>query len=189
VDFYHGHALFSDALYDQMVQTCDDFKTPPSEQCADLVNEMSKEIGRVNIYDIYTPCFNNLPPGSTFSRARNPVKELVLTKASDYFGPDECIDDHVESKYFDNPEVREAIHVASIEKTGGWRTCTQKIDYNAFVASLLPLYRTLIQTYRALIFSGDVDACVPYIGTEQWTSGLGFPVKEGWRPWTVSDQV
>ena len=24
---------------------------------------------------------------------------------SDYFGPDECIDDHVENKYFDNPEV------------------------------------------------------------------------------------
>ena len=36
---------------------------------------------------------------------RNPVKELVLTMDSDYFGPDECIDDHVESKYFDNPEV------------------------------------------------------------------------------------
>ena len=36
---------------------------------------------------------------------RNPVKELVLSKATDYFGPDECIDDHVESKYFNNSEV------------------------------------------------------------------------------------
>ena len=43
-----------------------------SEQCADLINQMSKEIGRVNIYDIYTPCFNNLPPGAkgTVFRAR-----------------------------------------------------------------------------------------------------------------------
>ena len=36
---------------------------------------------------------------------RNSVKELVLSKTHDYFGPDQCIDDHVESKYFDNPEV------------------------------------------------------------------------------------
>ena len=43
-----------------------------SEQCADLINQMSKEIGKVNIYDIYTPCFNNLPPGAkgTVFRAR-----------------------------------------------------------------------------------------------------------------------
>ena len=39
-----------------------------SEQCIELVNEMSKEIGKVNIYDIYEPCFNNLP--STVQRAR-----------------------------------------------------------------------------------------------------------------------
>jgi len=97
---------------------------------------------------------------------RNPVKELVLTKASDYFGPDECIDDHVESKYFDNPEVREAIHVASVEKIGGWRICTQKIHYNPNTDSLIPLYPTLIQTYRTLIYNGDVDGCVPYIGNE-----------------------
>jgi len=51
-----------------------------SEQCADLVNEMSKEIGRVNIYDIYTPCFNNLPPGSTFSRARYSKCTLINLK-------------------------------------------------------------------------------------------------------------
>ena len=39
------------------------------------------------------------------SSYRNPVKQLVLSKATDYFGPDECIDDHVESKYFNNSEV------------------------------------------------------------------------------------
>jgi len=31
---------------------------------------MSKEIGGVNIYDIYAQCFNNLLPGRTVSRAR-----------------------------------------------------------------------------------------------------------------------
>ena len=31
-----------------------------SDQCIDLVNEMSKEIGKVNIYDIYQPCYENM---------------------------------------------------------------------------------------------------------------------------------
>ncbi|KAL5463745.1 hypothetical protein EMCRGX_G032672 [Ephydatia muelleri] len=45
------------------------------------------------------------------------------------------------------------------------------------------------KAYRTLIYNGDVDACVPYIGDEQWTSGLGFSEKEGWRPWMINDQV
>ena len=39
--------------------------------------------------------------------------------------------------------------------------------------------------YRLVIYSGDVDGCVPYVGTEEWTSGLGFPVIEEWRAWSA----
>ncbi len=39
-----------------------------SEACSDKINDMSQMIGKVNIYDIYTPCFSNLP--STVSKAR-----------------------------------------------------------------------------------------------------------------------
>ena len=50
-------------------------------------------------------------------------------------------------------------------------------------ADLRPLYKTLAGKYRLLIFSGDTDMCVPYIGTEEWTSELGFDQTEAWRPW------
>ena len=50
-------------------------------------------------------------------------------------------------------------------------------------ADLRPLYKTLAAKYRLLIFSGDTDMCVPYIGTEEWTSELGFEQTEAWRPW------
>ena len=37
---------------------------------------------------------------------RNPLKELIVGKTKHkYYGPDDCIDDHVESKYFNNSEV------------------------------------------------------------------------------------
>ena len=29
----------------------------------------------------------------------------------------------------------------------------------------------------------DADGCVPYVGTEEWTSALGFKQIEAWRPW------
>ena len=44
--------------------------------------------------------------------------------------------------------------------------CAEDLNYHANTASLLPIYPTLIRTYRTLIFNGDVDGCVPYIGNE-----------------------
>eukprot|EP01050_Picozoa_sp_SAG11_P024579 SAG11_NODE_5277_length_1608_cov_1.106693_2_plen_96_part_00 len=34
-----------------------------------------------------------------------------------------------------------------------------------------------------LIYSGDADGCVPHVGTEEWTTALGYPVTCSWRPW------
>jgi hypothetical protein len=48
---------------------------------------------------------------------------------------------------------------------------------------LRPLYRQLASRYRVMIYSGDTDACVPTVGTEEWTAALDFPVLDGWRPW------
>jgi serine carboxypeptidase-like clade 1 len=185
VDFFHFHALFPDALYEDMLKECGDFMDP-NDKCIGLIEEMSNEIGKVNIYDIYAPCYESM---ATANRASNPLKDVLLKRFGRYSGPDGCIDDHVERKYFDNSTVREAIHVASMDKIGGWHICTDKINYDANTASLIPLYPTLIRTYRTMIFNGDVDGCVPFIGNEQWTSGLGFKVKEAWRPWMVNDQV
>ena len=49
--------------------------------------------------------------------------------------------------------------------------CTSKIDYHRTTPSLLPIYPTLIKTYRTLIYNGDVDGCVPFNGNEV-SSGL-----------------
>jgi hypothetical protein len=57
-------------------------------------------------------------------------------------------------------------------------------EYNRTPAGdLRPLYATLAKRYDVLLYSGDADSCVPFVGTEEWVHGLGFPVKEHWRPW------
>ncbi|XP_050107293.1 serine carboxypeptidase-like 20 [Malus sylvestris] len=43
--------------------------------------------------------------------------------------------------------------------------------------------------YRALIYSGDHDMCVPFTGSEAWTRSLGYKIVDEWRPWTSNGQV
>jgi hypothetical protein len=40
---------------------------------------------------------------------------------------------------------------------------------------------------RILVYSGDVDSCVPYLGTEQCVRSLQLPIDEPWKSWTVVD--
>ena len=44
----------------------------------------------------------------------------------------------------------------------------------------------LIAGLRKLVYSGDVDAIVPYTGTRAWVTNLNLTVIDPWRPWYVS---
>ena len=55
--------------------------------------------------------------------------------------------------------------------------------YEMNVGDLRPLYAKLIPKYRILIYSGNVDACVPTWGSEQWTRALNYTVEQEWHPW------
>ncbi|RZC47319.1 hypothetical protein C5167_040273 [Papaver somniferum] len=58
-----------------------------------------------------------------------------------------------------------------------WEICTDKILYNHDLGSMIKYHRNLTAWgYRALIFSGDHDMCVPYIGSEKWTRSLGYKI-------------
>ena len=57
-------------LYETGMKFCSTL-APTSDSCIDLINEMSKSIGAVNIYDIYKPCLNNFPSNAVpISRAK-----------------------------------------------------------------------------------------------------------------------
>lgn len=109
------------------------------------------------------------------------------------------------TQWLNRDDVRAAIHVKSQSEMKDmygdsprsylWRDCGMKnVDYERGATStLLPRFPALIERYHVLIFSGDVDACVPYIGTQSWTRDVAAanhytPVDE-WAPWTVDGQV
>ncbi|KAK4795254.1 hypothetical protein SAY86_013248 [Trapa natans] len=101
-----------------------------------------------------------------------------------------CTDDEVATSWLNNPNVRTALHVEDEGSTGGWMLCTDKISYNHNLGSMIKYHKNLtMRGYRALIFSGDHDMCVPYTGSEEWTRSLGYKVVDEWRPWMSNDQV
>eukprot|EP00617_Octactis_speculum_P012155 CAMPEP_0185775956 /NCGR_PEP_ID=MMETSP1174-20130828/83882_1 /TAXON_ID=35687 /ORGANISM="Dictyocha speculum, Strain CCMP1381" /LENGTH=479 /DNA_ID=CAMNT_0028463699 /DNA_START=123 /DNA_END=1562 /DNA_ORIENTATION=+ len=88
--------------------------------------------------------------------------------------------------YLSDPEVQAALHVeaAQVESWPG-----EGISYTRSAADLLTSsgYPDLVESAtRVLIYSGDFDGQIPHSGTEEWTRGMGYPIKEHWRPWSIN---
>eukprot|EP00262_Sarcandra_glabra_P000945 TRINITY_DN10978_c0_g1_i1.p1 TRINITY_DN10978_c0_g1~~TRINITY_DN10978_c0_g1_i1.p1 ORF type:complete len:502 (-),score=84.66 TRINITY_DN10978_c0_g1_i1:72-1577(-) len=101
-----------------------------------------------------------------------------------------CTDDEVATVWLNNDEVRKAIHAQQRSKIGDWELCTSTITYHHDAGSMIKYHRNLTaQGYRALVFSGDHDMCVPYTGSAMWTRSMGYKIVDEWRPWIVDEQV
>ncbi|MED6197214.1 Serine carboxypeptidase-like 20, partial [Stylosanthes scabra] len=101
-----------------------------------------------------------------------------------------CVSDVVATSWLNNNAVRKAIHAEGESVTGPWELCTGKIEYNHDAGSMIPYHKNLTTLgYRALIFSGDHDMCVPFTGSEAWTSSLAYKILDEWRPWNSNGQI
>ncbi|KAF8015376.1 hypothetical protein BT93_H1013 [Corymbia citriodora subsp. variegata] len=101
-----------------------------------------------------------------------------------------CVNDEVATSWLNDDQVREAIHAASVNVSGSWELCTERIKYRGNSGSMIPYHKNLTtQNYRALIFSGDHDMCVPFTGSQAWTQSLGYRILDEWRHWMSADQV
>lgn len=186
--------MYSSTLKAKIDSTCKDF-TRLLPECVASVAEMMTEVGTYNVYNIYDTCGNDqrrrLEETSTPKKSFHEVNEemnvkkiTVETEQSfkvsagysaalhDY----ECGAETAMDEWLADPSVVAALHV-----TAG----TPGMQYTKTATSLLPLYKSLIAKHadNILIYSGDTDGCVPYVGTEEWTRGLGYNVTKEWHQW------
>jgi len=85
--------------------------------------------------------------------------------------------------YFSQSEVRDVLHLPA-------ESMTSSFNYNTSGPASVTLYPSLLKSgLRVLIYNGDADACVPYIGNEIWTTGMeerGFVEEvDEWHTWYV----
>ena len=84
------------------------------------------------------------------------------------------------------PETKAALHVA--ENANFWSFDNgEGFIYNVSWPSNFPLLRRLqtgVDGIRVLAYNGETDPSISSVKTQNWTTALGFPLKEAWRPWT-----
>ncbi|XP_004510209.1 serine carboxypeptidase-like 20 [Cicer arietinum] len=101
-----------------------------------------------------------------------------------------CTDGSVANAWLNNEVVRKAIHTAEKSVVSSWDLCTDKISFNHDAGSMIKYHKNLTSRgYRALIFSGDHDMCVPFTGSQAWTRSIGYKIVDEWRPWLSNGQV
>ena len=98
---------------------------------------------------------------------------------------DPCAFSHMVA-YLNRADVQAAIHARVGTKWSGFAD----LDYSAesMHRNIIPLFRKFLATprsqrWRILVYSGDADAAVPFLGTQKWVHCLSRPVKRDWRPW------
>jgi carboxypeptidase C (cathepsin A) len=195
VEFLFGHGMFSQELKSRIDTHCNNWERNSAE-CFAVLGEMKQQTGDFYIYNIYDECGEDqrrrrLETTDSTQAAKSwlAAKELmsqpsvkVTTKQSFRVsaGYSEALNDYTcgaeaaMDAYLAHPDVVEALHV----KAG-----TPGMTYKKTVRDLPPLYKQLIDKYQMLIYSGDTDACVPYVGTEKWTRDLNYTMVNDWHQW------
>lgn len=88
-----------------------------------------------------------------------------------------------------NLTVREALHVRNGTKMA-WERCNTSLSFTQDVNDTVGYHKNLTRAdIRVLIYSGDHDMLIPYIGTLEWIKSLNLSTIDTWRPWYVDSQV
>lgn len=212
LEFLHGHGQFSDKLYRETFDICsmedlvgfqthndtDNFgpgRGVSNSTCRGHLKKIEDAVGPFYSYNLYDACWyqNDLePPTRTSSQqssssgggSRN-VREgtvSVTGALSDYpCGGDQAFFDWVMM-----PQVKKALHVAP---DANFFSGDNGIGftYTPSEPDLMPFYHRVVNEtdLRVLVYNGDTDPAINSFTAQNWTSHLGIPETEAWRPWTV----
>ncbi|KAF0717412.1 Aste57867_2304 [Aphanomyces stellatus] len=193
MDYLYNHALISIESYDAVVSNCPpsmlwqcvDSKGPDSgPNCTDpclaafVAAQASANLDALDPYNIYGDVCrlqNGQAQKLPFHAIRANTHRGEITPCADTFA----------QAYLRLPAVQDAIHVG--EGHVNWTDCTA-IPYTSSDSSL-PKYPAILQAgLQVLIYSGDADTVVNFVGTQRWIHGLDLAVQTPWQAWFGPDK-
>lgn len=211
VELFSGKALISPKLKEQIDETCEwpteystgDATDPDgvaghallSDACKSLLDEMERQVGPFDVYDIYDNC----PQTDDFLRKtgksrrwlksqlrkglHNPAATRSKLKAMNGGFDWDCLGSAED--WITSPAVREALHLGEPGRSF--------FDYESTGPASVTLYPELVKKLRVLYYSGDADACVPYIGYEEMLGSFEdqgvLEETKAWSPWFTSNKA
>ncbi|CAK4066423.1 unnamed protein product [Aphanomyces euteiches] len=190
MDYYYSHGLISIESYRSIQQTCSpdelwlcqDGYAGCSPACSKVYAETlaSMDAAKLNPYYILGDiCLlqGNETKALKYHKIR-PLTHRGLT------GP--CVDTFTQL-YLSQAKVQEAIHAPEME----WVDCSDIVTelYTSSLTVLDKYVDILKADLKVLVYSGDADSIVNFIGTQRWmTSGLNLTVREKWEAWFGPDK-
>ncbi|KAE9614236.1 putative peptidase S10, serine carboxypeptidase, alpha/Beta hydrolase [Lupinus albus] len=197
IPFVHRMALISDELYKSAKMTCR----------GEYVNVKKDNLACQNDLQAITECIRNINeehvlepncPTDVFlfnystadQKAREEFQRMVLHAPLKIlqFG---CrnYENLLLHEWANNVHVQKALHVR-LGHVAVWIRCNRSIIHTNDVPSVLSYHRYLRTKHiRALIYSGDHDMQMSYLGTLRWINSLNSTIVEEWKPWIVRDQI
>nr|XP_028957979.1 serine carboxypeptidase-like 18 isoform X2 [Malus domestica] len=198
--FAYLKALISDELYQSLETNCNGEYInvdPNNALCMDdleIYNECTEDIRSVQILEPSCTLTSPKSMGSIWKpdhHSDRDSKNILLTSSG--LPRPWCREyNYILSEIWANDKtVQDALHVreGSIEE---WVRCNYSLQHSYIkdVSSSLVYHENLIKKgYRVLIYSGDYDMFIPYVGTFAWIESLNLTVDSRWRPWFVSGQI
>ncbi|KAF7021271.1 hypothetical protein CFC21_034250 [Triticum aestivum] len=190
VPYAHRMGLISDEQYEIYRESCGvDTGMNRNIQCKNCHDAIDKCLKGINIHHILEPeCSAEYNGNSDSGRTLLDFgsAELGLSDISS-----ECREKgySMSGIWANNMAVRKAlgVHKGTVPV---WLRCNHGTPYTTDIRSSVEYHRSLTSKgYRSLIYSGDHDMTVPFIGTQAWIRFLGFAVVDEWRPWYATGQV
>ncbi|XP_066162204.1 serine carboxypeptidase-like 3 [Oryza sativa Japonica Group] len=105
----------------------------------------------------------------------------------------ETIMEHCQGEDYSNPKnaiCRQALDRFNEGSVDEWLRCHNgDLPYSMDIKSNIKFHHNVTtKGYRALVYSGDHDAMIPFLGTQAWVRSLNFSVVDDWRAWHVDGQ-
>ncbi|KAL2929972.1 Serine carboxypeptidase-like 17, partial [Bienertia sinuspersici] len=72
-----------------------------------------------------------------------------------------------------------------------WVRCNRSLSaYTKIVRSMISYHQSFANEFlRTLVYSGDQDASISYMDSQEWINRLGLLIDAHWTPWFAHGQV
>ncbi|CAN6311537.1 unnamed protein product [Urochloa humidicola] len=196
VSFAHGVGIISDQLYEAIMEHCkeESYNNPINIVCAQSLERLHKlldECSKPHI--LYRKCFYVSPGPNDDESPRRIIlkKEIEELKRPPPRPPMDCQDYVNYLSYFwaNSMATRDALGIKKGSKNEWVRCHDGDLPYSKDIKSSIKYHRNVtLKGYRALVYSGDHDSVIPFIGTQAWVRSLNFSIADDWRAWHVDGQ-
>ncbi|WCJ35573.1 serine carboxypeptidase-like 7 [Euphorbia peplus] len=201
IPFAHGMGLISDELYQSLEKSCRGqyvLIDPSNSVCLTHMQDYHKCTSGINAAHILEPhcVFASPKPIEISFHERRLLNQILLNNFDD---PD--VDPplptigcrtygYLLSKYWmDDYRVQKTLNIRK-GTVRQWQRCNYGIPYRYEIRSSVKYHLNLGKKgFRSLIYSGDHDMIMPYLGTEAWIRSLNFSIVDEWRPWYTDFQI